>query len=82
MVPAPDNILGSTVVYNATSGTVPVLSTWTYMNLQINGAGGKFLTTGNITVNQALTMTAGTFLHGNNTIDVRGNQRHQWDHDQ
>ena len=72
VVPTPDNILGSTIVYNATSGTVPVLSTWTYANLQINGAGGKFLATGNLTINQALTITAGTFLHGNNTLTFAG----------
>ena len=62
VVPAPDNIFGSTIVYNATAGIMPVLSTWTYMNLQINGTGGKFLPTGDLNLNQALTVTAGAFL--------------------
>jgi len=39
---APDNLVGSTVTYNNTSGTNLVFSTWTYQSLVINGNGGTF----------------------------------------
>src|SRR5205814_1485745 len=55
---APTNLAGSTITYNGTA-TSPVLSTWTYQNLAINGS-GAFNAAGNLTVNGRLSLTAGT----------------------
>src|SRR5262249_7594524 len=57
---APNNLINSTVTY-VSHGASIVLSSWTYGNLQINGSNGTFnITTGPVTVNGALTLTAGT----------------------
>src|SRR6185369_647127 len=39
---APVSLAGSTITYQATSGTVLILSTSTYQHLTINGTGGTF----------------------------------------
>src|SRR5438552_17096285 len=45
---APRNAVGSTVTYNATSGSPLVFSTWTYQILQVNGNGGSLPARGQI----------------------------------
>ncbi len=56
----PNNLAGSTVTYNATSGIVLLLSTWTYTNLQINGSGGTFKPQAAVVTNENLIVAAGT----------------------
>src|SRR5439155_48255 len=57
---APNNLAGSTVTYNS-GGSSIVLSTWTYRNLQINGANGTFtVVNSSIGVKENLTLAAGT----------------------
>src|SRR5439155_14814517 len=57
----PNNKVGSTVTYNATTGSPVVLSTWTYRNLVINGANTTFtIVSSSIAVKENLTLTAGT----------------------
>jgi hypothetical protein len=65
---APTNAAGSTVTYNATSGTNLVYSTWTYKNLNINGSGGTFnpASAAGLTINENLTVV-------NGTLDTTGN---------
>ena len=73
---APLNLAGSSVTYNATSGAPLVFSTWTYRNLIINGSGATFTVVGgSVTVNENLTLTAGTFdsSASNFTIGVAEN---------
>src|SRR6202035_983173 len=54
-----------------------VYSTWTYRNLVINGPGGSFLISGgSLTVNESLTLTAGsldTGISNNYAIGVSSN---------
>ena len=70
---APTNLAGSTVTYNS-AGTSIVLSTWVYRNLQINGNGSFTIVVGSLTVNESLTLAAGTLNTGNNyTIGVSSN---------
>ena len=70
--PAPTNVAGSSITYTATSGTVPLLSTWTYRNLVFNGSGGTFASTGTLTVAENLTVTAGTLSVGKSTVTFTG----------
>jgi len=74
---APNAISGSTITYAATSGTTPILSTWTYRNLVFNGSGGTFTTpSGGLTVNENFTLSTGTVDTGGNVnggIAVTGN---------
>jgi hypothetical protein len=57
---APNNLAGSSVTYAATSGSAPILSSWTYRNLAVNGSGATYRTTGALTVNEVLTLSGGT----------------------
>src|SRR5262249_9062944 len=55
-----NGLAGSTVTYNATSGSPVVMSTWTYRRLQINGTSQNFPAAGNLTIQESLVLTAGT----------------------
>jgi|GEM_PF-3776110 len=72
ITPAPTNLAGSTVTYTATTGTVPILSTWTYANLIFNGAGGTFSTSNALTVSENFTKTAGTLSMTGSTLTFTG----------
>ena len=53
-------LVGSSVTY-ISNGASLILSSWTYRNLVINGSGGVFVVSGgSVTVNENLTLTAGT----------------------
>ena len=69
---APNNLIGSTVTYIATSGSSVVNSSWTYSNLIINGTGGTFSNpaTGSLGINQKLLVQAGAF--NQNTLPIDG----------
>ncbi len=56
----PNNLVGSSVTYNGITSTLPLLSTWTYRNLHVNGSGGTFSATGGLTIKENLTLSAGT----------------------
>lgn len=71
---APDLGNGSTVQYNAPSGTMVIYSTWTYENLWLAGGSAAWFTpTGNLTVDGALTFTSGLFQHNSGAITMTGN---------
>lgn len=70
---APDNILGSTVIYNATSGSGVIYATWTYANLVVgNGGAATFTPTSDLTVKQGLTLSAGKFINNGNDLTFAG----------
>ena len=74
MTSVPNNVGGSTVTYGANSGTVAILSTWTYRNLVVNGSGGTFNLSSGIVVNEGLILTTGTVstTGSNYPINVAG----------
>ena len=71
---APVLLAGSSVTYTSGGASI-VRSTWTYRNLVINGVNGIFtIIGGSVTVNENLTITAGTLSDtGNFTIGVSSN---------
>ncbi|MFA5975688.1 MAG: hypothetical protein WC859_05915, partial [Elusimicrobiota bacterium] len=71
----PLSLSGSTITYTARSGESPVLSSWTYQNLIINGSGGTFNAAGNLTIKENLTLSAGTLntTESNYAVTVSSN---------
>jgi hypothetical protein len=69
---APHGLAGSTVTYAGASGTLPVLSTWTYRNLWIRGGTGATFAVrgGSLTVDESLTITAGTLDTTTNNYQI------------
>ena len=67
-------LAGSTVTYTSNGASI-VMSSWTYRNLVINGPSGVFTVSGgSLTVNENLTITAGTLNDsGNYAIGVNSN---------
>jgi hypothetical protein len=65
----PTNQPGSTVTYNALSGSPVVWSTWTYSNLSVNGSGLTFNLLGQLTT----TGNGGVAIGTSTTLDVTTN---------
>ncbi len=79
MKKAPVGLTGSSVTYSAASGAAPVLSTWTYRNLLINGGTSSvFRPKGDLAINESLSVVTSTLAMASTysasvTNDVRIN---------
>ncbi len=64
---------GSTVTYSATAGQPVIFTTWTYQNITVNGTGFNYLAKGQLTVNQDLSILAGTLdMFNSSSVTLQG----------